>query len=83
MNCNDKVIEETIAATGESKALIEQVIRFQMEFIARKIEEGSFETVRVVSFGTFRAKHRSVQWRSFMRALPESYRNIIRNRSKK
>lgn len=82
MSCNDRVINETIAATGESKDLIEQVVRFQMDFIARKIEEGSFETVRVVNFGTFRAKHRSVQWRDFMKSLPENYRNIIRKRSK-
>jgi hypothetical protein len=78
--CNPHVIAATIAATGESKAVIEHVIAFQLKFIADKIEEGSFESVRVPKFGVFRAKLKSVQWRSYMAAMPDNYRKLIRGR---
>lgn len=82
-NCNEKVLMETVAATGESKDVIEHAIRFQFDFVASKIEEGSYEGVRIHNFGSFRAKPRSVQWRDFMRSLPEGFRQVIRKRSKK
>lgn len=78
--CNAHAIADTIAATGESKALIEHVIHFQMKFIADKIEEGSFEAVRIPKFGSFRAKMKSVQWRAYMAAMPNNYRKLIRRR---
>lgn len=78
--CNDRVVEETVAETGESKALVEHVINFQLNFIGRKIEEGSFESVRVPNFGVFRAKLKSVQWNHYMRSMNENYRKIIRKR---
>lgn len=81
--CNDTVLTDAVAATGESKELIQDAVRFQMDFISRKIEEGSFEAVRIHNFGCFRAKPRSVQWRDFMRSLPEGFRQIIKTRAKK
>lgn len=78
--CNARVTADTAAKTGESKAMIEHAISFQFRFIASKIEEGSFETVRVINFGTFRAKPRSIQWRDYMKSMPENYRKLIRGR---
>lgn len=75
--CNDKVMEDTIANTGESKALIDHVVKFQQDFIGRKMKEGSFESVRIEHFGLFRAKLKHIQWRDFMRSLPQFYRDII------
>lgn len=78
--CNDKVTQDTMTTTGESKQVVEHAISFIFQFIATKIEEGSFETVKVPTFGSFRPKHRSVQQRDYMRALNVNYRNIIRKK---
>lgn len=78
--CNDAVLADTIAATGEAKAVIEHVIAFQVKFISRKITEGSFESVRVPGFGKFTPKHKKVQYRELMKALNPNYKSIIRSR---
>lgn len=78
--CNKRVVVDTMAATGESKALIEHAAAFYFNFIANKIEEGSFEIIRVINFGSFRAKTKSIQMRDYMKSLPETYRKLIRGR---
>lgn len=79
-SCNKQVVKETVTQTGESKALIEHVIGHYMGFTAGRIKEGAFESVRIPGFGTFRAKVKYVQWRSYFRSLPEGYRKIIRGK---
>jgi hypothetical protein len=70
--CNDKCIIETIVNTGESRKTIEEALDFQSKFIAEKIREGGFESVRVAHFGIFKAKLKELQWRNYYRTLPKT-----------
>lgn len=54
--CNEKCLQHTITATGESAKLINLVLDFQSSFIADKIIAGGFEAVRIAHFGNFRPK---------------------------
>lgn len=70
--CNQKVIAETVVNTGESQQTIESVLNHYSFFIAGKIKEGGFESVRIPHFGIFQAKLKEVQMRGFMKSLPKS-----------
>lgn len=58
--CNDKAFTEAMVETGESMKLIQQVINHHMAFVAQKISEGGFESVRIAGFGIFKANLEAV-----------------------
>lgn len=70
--CNDKVLAETMAATGESIKTIQHIINFNSAFIAARVKEGALESVRVPRFGLFRAKLEVVQWRADRASWPKT-----------
>lgn len=73
--CNEKCLLETVAQTGESRKLVEQVIDHSSKIVADRIREGGFEAVRIPHFGIFRAKFKQIQFKNFDRALPKSTSN--------
>ena len=81
--CNEHCIEKTVQTTGESKALVEHVIDFLHNFIAGKMAEGSFEAVRIQTFGTFKPKLKKVQWINHQKTLPPMYKKLLYAASQK
>lgn len=79
-NCNDKVIQDTVTETGEGKALIQHVISHHTGFLAGKIKEGTFESMRILNFGLFRPKIREVQYKQLYKSMPEGFKKLIRER---
>ena len=75
--CNDRAIAKTVEVTGESKQLVEHTIQFLHEFIAGRIAEGSFESVRIEKFGTFKPKLKRVQWINHNKGLSPMYKKLL------
>lgn len=63
--CNDKVLVETVAKTGEAESLVSEIVEWHSDFLAKIISTGAFEGVRVPGFGVFRAKLKNIQYRAF------------------
>lgn len=74
--CNEKVLEEATARTGESQKMVSMVIDFAASFIAARIREGSLESVRIPRFGLFRAKLETVQYKAKRAAAPKYTQRI-------
>lgn len=75
--CNERIVETTVAITGESKQLVQHAIVFIQDFIIERMKEGSFESVRIQSFGTFKPKLKRVQWINHQKTLPDMYKKIL------
>lgn len=75
--CNERIVETTMAITGESKQLIQHAITFLQDFIIERMKEGSFESVRIQSFGTFKPKLKRVQWINHQKTLPDMYKKLL------
>lgn len=59
--CNQKVLDHTVAQTGETPQFVKSIVGFYWSFIQQKIEAGALESVRIPLFGVFRPKLNEVK----------------------
>lgn len=72
ISCNQKVLHKTVVNTGESEALIKQVIGHHTTLIAEIMQSGTMESIRVIEFGIFKSMPKRVYWTQKNKAKPKT-----------
>lgn len=75
--CNDNCIKETAKELGLTTKQVKEIVDVQSQYIKYIIENGFFDSVRLVSLGLFASKPKEIQMLEHLKGMtPEQAREF-------